>query len=69
MGKENSMKRVVLVILAALVLAGCGDPTLEERVAYREKCEAAGGRYYEYHDGLTLRLTSACNLERPEVSP
>ena len=41
---------VVLVVVAVLLLAGCGDPAIAERVANRDECEQAGGTYTEWYD-------------------
>lgn len=48
-------RRIVLVavaLVAMLSLTGCGE-TLEERIANRDACEAAGGRYVEMVNGFT----------------
>lgn len=42
---------VVSILLLTLGLAGCGE-TLEQRIANKETCHAAGGRYVEMTSGL-----------------
>lgn len=38
---------VLLLITISLFTVGCGEPTLEERIALKNTCEDAGGKWEE----------------------
>lgn len=47
--------------LTALALTGCNE-TIPERVAAKDACEDAGGRYYEYNSLIGTYWYSNCIL-------
>lgn len=63
---NSTMKRIAIILVAALALAGCGDPPISERVKNREECEAEDGFYYETHD---FGFQWWCDLDSTEETP
>jgi len=45
-------RAVVIAITGALVLAGCGNPSIPELAQMRDECNQAGGVFHQWRGGL-----------------
>lgn len=59
---KKKFAAVLIAGAALLTLSGCGE-TWEELAENKERCEALGGTYEQWVDGLVGADHSSCNFE------